>query len=132
MSLPMSSLCLRILVMHQNVHKTLYDTVSKMRHYVRTGLGNSSMYYCSNSKHNLQGGVQGNGYGPPTWLSTSIELLSSIASSPIQASFVSAISLTIFMMNVIMYVDDTDMFMTSEHNESPQSLKNKTQKRVSK
>ena len=112
MSLPVSSLCLRRLGTSRNVLKTLYDTVINTRHYIRTGLGDSSSFYSSCLKNNLQGGGQGNGSGPPTWLSISIILLSIIATSPIKDTFVSAISLTLFMMNRIKNVDDTDMFMT--------------------
>ena len=46
--------------------------------------------------------------------------------------FVSAISLTIFIMNNIMYVDNTDMFMTGESNETPESIQKKTQQLLSK
>ena len=92
MTLPVSSMCIRQMGAPKSVLMTLYTTTAKMHHYVRTGHGESSSFYTNPEHQYLQGGGQGNGSGPPTWICISIVLLSIINAFAINAAFTAAIS----------------------------------------
>ena len=132
MSLAIGSLCLRRLGTPLNILSALFITVINMRHYVRSGLGDSTSYYTSERDKYLQGGGQGNGSGPPTWLAISVVLLNIIADYPINAMFVSAVLLISITMSAIMYVDDTDVLLTGGLHETRRQLSTKAQKLTNK
>ena len=83
-----------------------------MKHYIRTGHGESTSYYTNPNGHHLQGGGQGNGSGPPTWLCISIVLLNIINAFPVNATFATAITGITITICAVMYVDDTDLVIT--------------------
>ena len=115
MTLPISSLCLRRMGAPKSVLQTLYSTISRMRHYVRTGHGESTSFYTNPGNEYLQGGGHGNGSGPPTWICISIVLIGIINAFPANAAFSSAISGIVITLCAIMYVDGTDLIITGEH-----------------
>ena len=78
-----------------------------MKHYVRTAHGDLETYYSGSNKHPLQGGGQGNGAAGPMLIPISIILLNIIATVPINATLISAITLTTLTLSAIMYVNDT-------------------------
>ena len=115
MTLLISSLCLRRMGAPISVLQTLYETIATMKHYVRTGHGESQSYYTNPVGKYLQGGGQGNGSGPPTWICISIVLISIINAFPVNAAFTSAITGLTITLCAIMYVDDTDLLIAGNY-----------------
>ena len=103
-----------------------------MRHYVQTAHGNSTTFYEGTKKRPLQGGGQGNGAAGPMWIAISCILLSIMTNTGISATLISAITLSAVAMNAIMYVDDTDIIITADKDETQQNLHNKAQNLIDK
>ena len=89
-----------------------------MKHYVRTAHGDLETYYSGSNERPLQGGGQGNGAAGSMWIAIGIILLDIIATVPINATLISAITLTTLTLSAIMYVDDTDILFTAKNGES--------------
>ena len=83
-----------------------------MKHFIRTGHGESETFYTNPDEH-FQGSGQGNGAGPSTWMCISIILINIINSFGVNATFCTAISGISIVLCAIMYVDDTDLAVTS-------------------
>ena len=98
-----------------------------MKHYVRTAHGNSTDYYIGHPKRPLQGGGQGNGAAGPMWVAISIILLNVIATIPINATLISAMTLTTLTISAIMYVDNMDILLTVKRGESIDKVKRNAQ-----
>ena len=92
MALPVSSLCLRRMGAAKSILQTLYAKISSMKHFIRTRHGESESFYTNLDGEHLQGGGQGNGAGPPTWLCISIILINIINSFGVNSMFCTAIS----------------------------------------
>ena len=96
-----------------------------MKHYVRTAHRDSNIYYTGTNKQPLQGDGQGNGAAGPMWIAISIVLLNIIVKVPINATLISAITLTTLTLSAIMYVDDTDILLSAKKLQNPRGCQNK-------
>ena len=93
-----------------------------MKHYTRSGLGDSDQYYEGTEEEPLQGGGQGNAGAGPTWTCISIILILIIEKFWVGSIFVSALTLVIAPLTAIMYVDDTNLFLTEDPRTTYQEL----------
>ena len=127
MALAIGAIAFMRLGVPRNAIKSLFGTLSSMKHFVRTAHGDSSEYYEGSKSRPLQGGGQGNGAAGPMWIAISIILLSIISTLPINATLTAALSLTTLTISAIMYVDDTDILITAKGNESVDDLNRNAQ-----
>ena len=112
--------------------QTLFSTLHNMKHYVRTGYGDSQRFYEGNPGQPLQGTGQGNGSGPPMWIAISLILISIMSDFDVQAKCIAAISGLCLIFSVIMYVDDTDILITGEFEDTYEDILQKTQRITNK
>ena len=101
-----------------------------MKNFVRTAYGDSDTYYGGDLDDLLQGGGQANPATPPMWTAISIVILNILSMYTPGAKIIASISLAITMFSAIMYVDDTDIFVLSDHQESVQGLLSRAQSLV--
>jgi len=119
MAHPISSLATQRLGVHPNIAHTMITTLCNMRHFVRTAYGESEDYYSGTAQRPLQGGVQGNGAAAPIFIAISCILLNYFEHRVNGHNVRSAISLSLLMIAAIMYVDDTDILLSSHHYDEP-------------
>ena len=128
MAHPISSLCAQRLGVSPNISKCMITSLCKMKHYVRTAYGDSDWYYCGTPSKPLQGAVQGNGAASPMFVAISCVILAYLESNTVGVSVLSAITLTLFAISAIMYVDDSDILIAAiEDNESKESIRDRAQ-----
>ena len=108
------------------VHSSMYDQNSLLnKTFIRTAYGDSIWLYTDESNRPLQGVVQGNGAATPI----SCVILTYLQSKAIGVYFISAISLSVFSIIAILYVDDPDILITAiQKDESISSIVKRTQK----
>ena len=129
MAHPVSSLCSQRLGVSAKISKCMINTLCQMRHFMRTAYGDSDWSYCGSPSRPLQGAVQGNGAASPIFIAISCVILSFLESQTIGVYIVSAITMTIFTLSAIMYVDDSDILISSiQENENYTSIRNRAQK----
>ena len=129
MAHPVFSLCSQRLGVSAKISKCMINTLCQMRHFMRTAYGDSDWSYCGSSSRPLQGAVQGNGAASPIFIVISCVILSFLESQTIGMYIVSAITMTIFTLSAIMYVDDSDILISSiQENENYTSIRNRAQK----
>ena len=104
MALPIGSLALRHVGVPKIVIKTMFGALRQMKHYTRSGLGNSEICYKGTEEQPLQGGEQGNAGAGPTWTCISIILILIIDNFLVGSAFVSTLTLLIVPLTAIMYV----------------------------
>jgi len=108
-----ASLALQKLGVHPSVLYSLFSTVAKMRHYVRTALGDSSNSYSSGGIP-FQGVGQGNGMGPCIWAAVSSVLFDALRGSGFGAKVRSPISEIFLALIGGGLVDDLDLFSMAD------------------
>ena len=86
-------------------------------HYIQTGYGRSKQSY-GGTEHNktslpIQGIGQGNGAGPAIWAVISTVLVALMLAEGCGASLLMALSLTTFTFLGFLFVDDTDLLITT-------------------
>ena len=127
MAHPVCSLVSQRLGVHPSVVQCMLLAVQRMEHRVRTGYGDSNYTYGNDREHPLQGGGQGNGASLPLWLAISCIILSMLESEVIGVQVRTAITLQLVTFIAIMYVDDTDIMLSTLHdNESLQDVFTRT------
>ena len=90
--------------------KTMLLTIQKMKHYIRTGYGNSIFYLNNdNSLTPFQGVLQGCGSSPTTWVIVSTPLLNMLRTANNGSYITSAISNSTHHIVGFAFVDDTDL-----------------------
>lgn len=104
-----ASLALQRMGVAGEVVSSLFKTVASMRHYVRTGLGDSISSYTSRGIP-FQGVGQGNGMGPCIWALVSSVLFDAMRSSGFGGTITSAISSSSLALMGGAFVDDLDLF----------------------
>ena len=99
-----------------------------MKHFIRTAYGDSRSPYGNDHNNPLQDGVQGNGATMPFFFVISSILIPHLEDRMDNIIVYSAISLTILAMVVIIYVDDSDFFITTKNNhETAEDIVKRTQ-----
>ena len=102
-------------------------TVQMMKNYIRTAYGDSESYYGGDENDLLQGGGQGNPAAPPMWCAISITILKILSMYSPGVAIISSISLAVIAFSAIMYVDDTDIFVFANQNETMGSVLERAQ-----
>ena len=82
------------------------------RLYIRTAYDNLTTYHGGKRDVPFQGLGQGNAASSPFWLVVSSPQVEIIKNSLLCATLVGAITLTTIFLTLVIYVDDTDMFIT--------------------
>ena len=81
-----------------------------MKHFIRTAYSDSEWYYGAEKEDKpLQGAVQGNGASSPIFIAISCVIIAYLEQNTTGVHILSAITLTVFTMTAIMYVDDSDI-----------------------
>jgi hypothetical protein len=104
-----ASLALQRMGLSKEVVSSLFTTIAKMKHYIRTGLGDSIMSYRSGAIP-FQGVGQGNGMGPCIWAVVSSVLFDAMRSAGFGAKVKSPISDKSLPLMGGAFVDDLDLF----------------------
>ena len=127
-----TSLCSQRLGVSKNVTDTMISTISNMRHYIRTAYGDSDSS-CGSDGKILQGSIQGNAAASPMFVAITCVLLNFLESFVQGFHIQTVITLTILSIAVVMYVDDTDLLVSSKsYSESLFFLISRMQKSVKK
>ena len=130
MAHPVSSLsCSQRLGVSSKISQCMINTLRKMKHYMHTAYGDSDWSYSGSPSRPLQGAVQGNGAASPIFIAISCVILAFLESQTTGILIISAITMSIFTLSAIMYVDDADILIAATHkNESHISIRNRVQK----
>ena len=129
MAHPVSSLATQRLGVHPNIATCMVKTLCKMKHFIRTAYGDSTWSYTGTPNLPLQGAIQGNGAASPIFIAISCVILSYLESQIVGIHFISAISLSLFSIVAILYVDDSDILIAAlQKDETSSSIFRRTQK----
>ena len=133
MAHPVSSLASQRLGVSSSIAKCMITTLCNMQHYIRTAYGDSDWSYGGkHEKKILQGAVQGNGAASPIFIAISCVIIAFLESKTIGVQIVSAITLTVFTMSAIMYVDDSDILLSAiSHDDTAEMLRDRAQSSAS-
>lgn len=113
MAHPVCSLASQRLGVHPCVVQCMLLAVQRMVHRVRTGYGDADKTYGNDRHAPLQWGGQGNGASLPLWLAISCIILAMLEEAVPGVRFRTAITLQVIAFIAIMYVDDTDIMLTT-------------------
>ena len=129
MAHPVSSLCSQRLGVPSKIAQCMIKTLCNMKHYMRTAYGDSEWSYCGTPSKPLQGAVQGNGAASPMFVAISCVIIAFLESQVVGVHILSAITLSLFTISAIMYVDDSDILISAlEPMEDAISIRNRAQK----
>ena len=129
MAHPVTSLAAQRLGVSPRITKCMIQTLIKMKHYIRTAYGDSEWSYGGNMTRPLQGAIQGNGAASPMFVAISCVILSYLESQTQGIHVLSAITLTLFSLSIIMYVDDADILIAADKlNDSRETVQQKAQR----
>jgi hypothetical protein len=114
-----ASLALQRLGVPQRTMISMFDSIQRMRHKVRTSFGDSTLAYGGAQQHSKwklppQGVLQGNGSGPAIWAILSSVIFALLKQKGLQNSFASAIRNLIIELSGFAYVDDSDLIQTAD------------------
>jgi len=113
----------------KSVAKCMINTLCGMKHYVRTAYGDSKWSYRGTTTKPLQGAVQGNGTASPMYAAISCSILAYLESQVVGINVYSAITLTLFTLAAILYVDDSNILLAAvRKDESAMSISERAQK----
>jgi Reverse transcriptase (RNA-dependent DNA polymerase) len=108
-SIPIAALSLQRLGVTQPTIQVMFNTLSQMRHYIRTKFGDSDSFY-QESSQKFHGIGQGNGAGPMIWVAVSSPLLMRLHAQGHGITIRSAN--TDFHFTSFTFVDDNDLIQT--------------------
>jgi hypothetical protein len=104
-----ASLCMQRIGTRQQPIISMFDTIQKLQHHVRTIHGTSKVHFVQQGEIPIQGVGQGNGAGPQIWALVSTPVLNMLRESGLGATFVSALSRMTTTLVGFAFVDDTDL-----------------------
>ena len=132
MAHPISSLASQRLGVAPKIAQCMINTLCKMKHYILTAYGDSDWYYGGDKETlPLQGAVQGNGAASPIFIAISCVIISYLEHHTTDVQIISAITLTMFTMTAIMYVDDSDILLSAiDPDDNAITLRNRAQDSV--
>ena len=107
------SLSARRLGLALSVILALLRPLQESRHFIRTAYGDSSTYYGGQRDVPYQGTGQGNSSSSPFWTIVSSIMIKFMKDTTVCASFTTSLTLTCFILTMVMYVNDNDIFVTS-------------------
>ena len=97
------------------VMKALLQPLQKAQHSTRTAYGDSSTFFTGD---NLQGAGQGNTGSAPYWTSVRTPMIEVMKEEHMEASFTTAITITTVVLILLVFVNDTEVFLTDMSNNS--------------
>ena len=106
----------------------LLRPLQESRHYIRTAYGDSSNYYGGKRPVPFQGTGQGNASSSPFWIIISTPLITFMRSKNVCSTFTTAITLVSFSLIMVLYVDDNDIFVTSDRPDEARDILQRAQK----
>ena len=112
---PVAILTLASYGVPMSVCQSLFQTLQKARHHIKTGFGRTKRSTYGNEHIPMQGIGQGNGIGPTLWALISSKLIQMMEKAGHGIHFLTSISLTAVSLVVFAFVDDTDLVIAS-HN----------------
>ena len=128
MAHPVTSLAVQRLGVSKNITKCMIKTLCRMKHHIRTAYGDSTWAYSGTIEKPLQGAIQGNGAASPMFIAISCVILAYLESAITGICVTTAISLTLFSLTAIMYVDDTDILIAATNkNDDAETIQRKSQ-----
>lgn len=111
--------------------KSLLGTVQQMKFHLRTSFGDSDTFFTStNPETPFQGILQGNGAGPAVWLTISTFLLETLYHRGHISNFTSPTTRGRIKMAGLLFVDDTDIIVIGEANESALQVQMRLQEAI--
>ena len=93
--------------------KSMFTTLQKATHRVRTGFGDSTTSFSPPTEVPFQGCGQGNGAGPTIWVAISSILISMMASEGYGFQEVTALSAELLSAVCFCFIDDSDLVESS-------------------
>jgi hypothetical protein len=121
-----ASLCLQRVRTRPHPITSMFETIQKLEHHVRTVFEESKKYFVQSGTTPIQGVGQGNGAGPQIWALVSTPVLNMLRAEGKGATFVSAITRLPTTLVGFAFVDDTDL-VTSGPNMSTDEVCKKIQ-----
>jgi hypothetical protein len=115
-----ASLAMQRVGISQQIIKTMFDTVQKCEHKVRTAYGDSRNTYGPNTgqyKQPVMGVGQGNGAGPQIWSLISSVLFLAMHLDGLSTKFVSKLTSEFIDIIGYMYVDDMDLIQIKPYHQ---------------
>jgi hypothetical protein len=104
-----ASLCMQRVGMRKEPIISLFETIQKLEHHVRTVFGESKIGFVQQGPKPLQGVGQGNGAGPQIWALVSTPVLNMLRAEGLGAKFQSTLSKISTTLVGFAFVDDTDL-----------------------
>ena len=98
-----------------SVCQSLFQTLQKARHHIKTGFGRTQHSTYGNERIPLQGIGQGNGIGPTLWALISSKLIQMMKKAGHGIHFLTSISLMAVSLVVFAFVDDTDLVIAASN-----------------
>jgi hypothetical protein len=110
-----ASLCLQRAGIPKAPIISMFTTLQKLRHYVRTAYGDSETFFLASDIHPVafQGVGQGNGAGPQVWALVSSAILDMLRHIQQGAVFIAPLSKETVSFVGYSFVDDTDLLVTN-------------------
>ena len=106
---------LRLGIRHSKIH-SMFDSIQRMVHKVRTAFGDSEKTYGGDEMDDWenypQGVLQGNANGPTIWAVLSSVVFEILQKRGFSNQFCSSISKQLFLLIGFSYVDDCDLFQS--------------------
>jgi hypothetical protein len=106
---------------------SMFQSIQRLEHHVRTIFGESQTFFQQDGRVPLQGVGQGNGAGPQIWALVSTPVLNMLRAQGLGATFTSALSKLSTTLVGFAFVDDTDL-VTSGPMMSLEEVKTRIQK----
>eukprot|EP00979_Chaetoceros_neogracilis_P017703 scaffold10267_cov270-Chaetoceros_neogracile.AAC.1 len=121
---------LRIGVSKAKIH-SMFDTIQRMIHTLRTAFGDSEITYGGeehpNWENEPQGVIQGNASGPTIWSILSSMIFSILQKKGLSVEFCSSLSKRLFKLVGFSFVDDCDLIQSGT---DPQEVAHKMQRLI--
>jgi hypothetical protein len=117
-----ASLSMRRQGVPKNPIKSMFSTLQKAAHKIRTAYGVSKCFYGRNREPPLQTFGQGNGCGPAGWAVISTPIINMMKTAGFRFSLLAALSITYVSFVCYAFVDDTDVVRTAKDVNIPGSV----------
>ena len=108
----------------------LLRPLQECRHFTRTAYGDTSQFYGGKQDIPFQGSGQENASSSPFWAVVSSHLIDMMREMNVCSTFTAAITLVTFALVMIMYVDDNDIFITSDRINQIEDIRHKAQQAI--
>jgi hypothetical protein len=104
-----ASLCLQRVGAPEQPILSMFHSIQRLEHHVRTIFGESKTFFQQQGSVPLQGVGQGNGAGPQIWALVSTPVLNMLRAQGLGATFTSALTKLSTSLVGFAFVDDTDL-----------------------